>query len=155
LIVPRIARGDRALVDTGLFVGLHNSADEHRDEASDLYDALLESGIHLVTSDYVLDEAVTFAACKAKRKDIAVDIGTTLLTTTHVKLHQCTGPHVLAAWESFKKYDDQGLSFTDCMLLAICRLDKIPILVTFDSDFDGVGDGPLVIHSEADLRGHL
>jgi len=45
---------------------------------------------------------------------------------------------VTAALDTFRRYDDHDLSFTDAMIVAICDQRDIDAVASFDSDFDGL-----------------
>jgi uncharacterized protein len=146
-----ITRGDRILLDTGFFIAVHNSADPHRETALELLDAMKELGLRMVTSDYVLDEAVTTAYRRTGRRDVAIDVANMILASKHVKILYSSEALVGSAWAAYQKYNDQELSFTDCHLLAICAQQRIGYLVSFDGDFRGVVDGPVILASRSDL----
>ena len=42
--------------------------------------------------------------------------------------------------ETFERYDDQGLSFTDATTVALCNRHDVEAVASFDDDFDGLVD---------------
>lgn len=40
----------------------------------------------------------------------------------------------------FERHDDQQLSFTDALTIALCDRHDIDVVVSFDNEFDGVVD---------------
>jgi predicted nucleic acid-binding protein len=149
-----ITKGERVLLDTTFFVAVHNAGDEHRGVALDLFDWMKDEGLHLVTSDYVLDEAITTAFIRTHRKDIALDVGQTILNSKHVRIVYSTEALVNAAWANYQRYADKELSFTDCLLVALSRQERINYLVSFDGDFIQLGDGPATITCVDELEAH-
>ena len=55
-----------------------------------------------------------------------------------VELVYTTPELVAAALETFRRYDDHDLSFTDATIVAICERRDIDAVASFDSDFDGL-----------------
>ncbi|MBN2336774.1 type II toxin-antitoxin system VapC family toxin [Candidatus Bathyarchaeota archaeon] len=130
------------LIDTGFFVAFHNSRDVNHGRAVTLMQKLLEGEYgQAYTTDYVFDEAVTVALMRTGRHDLAVEIGRLILGDGSVKfvtmLHVGeTGFH--EAWTQFTRYPDHTLSFTDCVSIALMRNREIDLILSFDSDFDGI-----------------
>ena len=130
-------------VDTGVFVAFENTSDPNHETARRLLMAAAARRFgNVLTSDYILDEAVTLALARARRRDAAVSVGNLILGTG--PLGRFSGlvyvsPRVfLRSWSRFQRLASRGLSFTDCTSLEVMRTMAIEEIVSFDRDFDGL-----------------
>lgn len=132
-------------VDTGVFFAHHDTDADRHDDAVAGFDALLagEYG-QPYTSDYVLDETVTLTRVRTGSFDAADTVASRILgeapfpnvfETIHVEPDD-----VHAALETFRRYDDQHLSFTDASTIQLCESRGIDAVLSFDDDFDGLVD---------------
>ena len=140
-----IADAGKVLMDTGFFVAMRNIDDDYHESAVDTFEMLRRNGKHLVTSDYVLDEAVTVTWARTKNKREAIEVGKLILGSTHVSIDWTDETLVRSAFELLQKYEDKSFSFTDCLLLALAKRNGIPTIVTCEDEFEKIGDGPEVI----------
>lgn len=130
-------------VDTGVYYAHHDvTADRHEDAVA-AFETILDGEYgQPYTSDYVLDEAVTLARKRLDSVEAADGIADRILgVDPYPSLVELlyTGPDdVSAALETFRTYDDQSLSFTDAMTVALCESRGIDVVCSFDDDFDGV-----------------
>ncbi len=130
-------------IDTGVFYAHHDADAERHTAACELIDAVLDGTYgHPYTSDYVLDEAVTLTRARTNSVDDADAIANRIRGSdpypSIVKLIYITPELVAAALETFRRYDDHNLSFTDALIVAICKKRDIDAVASFDSDFDGL-----------------
>jgi hypothetical protein len=132
------------LIDTGFFVALRNNDDDYHEDAVDVLDRLMSEGRSLVTSDYVLDEAVTTAWRRTNRRE-AYDLGRMILDSEHVTVKWTDESITREALEIFRKYHDKDFSFTDSLLLALAAKNDIDLLVTCEEEFERITDGPQVL----------
>ena len=47
---------------------------------------------------------------------------------------------VRASMETFRRYDDRDLSFTDASIVTLCESRGIDAVLSFDTDFEGLVD---------------
>lgn len=126
-------------VDTGVFVALRNADDELHVRGKQLMKKALKGEFGRVyTSDYVIDEAVTTALVRTRRHDLAVDIGKYIIESPRIAKLWTTKDIFDAAWQKFKAFKDQPLSFSDCVSLALTEKTRIKQIMSFDSGFDGL-----------------
>ena len=126
-------------VDTGVFVALRNADDELHVRGKQLMKKALKGEFGRVyTSDYVIDEAVTTALVRTRRHDLAVDIGKYIIESPRIEKLWTTKDNFDAAWQKFKAFKDQPLSFSDCVSLALTEKTRIKQIMSFDSGFDGL-----------------
>ncbi len=91
-----------------------------------------------VTTDYVLDEAVTltrFAHSHGK----AVELEEATLASRFVKLIYCDQGLFLDGMEVFKSHSDEEWSFTDCVSFAAMKNHGVKTAFTFDAHFRQAG----------------
>jgi len=130
-------------IDTGVLYAHHDVDAERHTTAIELVDAILDGTYgHPYTSDYILDEAVTLTRARTNSVDDADAIAKRIRGSdpypSIVELIYTTPELVAAALETFRQYDDHDLSFTDAMIVAICKRRDIDSVASFDSDFDGI-----------------
>jgi hypothetical protein len=126
-------------VDTGAFVALVDRRDKNHAAASRCLRRLAKASRPLVTSTYVLDEAITMLRFAAGHS-AAVGFGERLASTRWCRVHDVDDQLRSAAWEIFARYDDQRFSFTDCTSFALMRAMGVSDAFTFDrTDFAAAG----------------
>lgn len=131
------------LVDTGVLYA-HHDRDAHRHEdALEAVDGLLDGAFgQPYVSEYVYDEAVTLTRRRTGSFESAATLSDPILGEGSFPelfelLH--VGRNVFrASVDAWHQYDDQGLSFTDATLVALCDRRGIDDVLTFDSDFEGL-----------------
>ncbi len=125
-----------AFLDTGLFVAFHNQKDALHSEAAGLMPRALKGEFGaLYTSDHVFAESVTLALARAKRMDMAEDIGRMILDSPRITL--LYGSEVFReAWDAFRRY--RKLSLADCVSVELMRAHGIDRILSFDRGFDGI-----------------
>jgi predicted nucleic acid-binding protein len=129
---------ERIFIDTGAWIALYVPRDAHHQEARTAWEECKRQRAVLLTSNYVVAEAITAVRRLASHKR-ATGLGEALLESR--ALHRIYINELLeqAAWALFKQYDDQEFSFTDCTSFAVMRAEKIKKAFTFDRDFQIVG----------------
>jgi predicted nucleic acid-binding protein len=129
-----------AFVDTGAWIALLVPRDLHHRSARDLFRSIARE-THLLTTNYVLAETVTWLAYHDAHKsalqfkdmtEAAERAG--LLTTAWVM------PQVHAdAWRFFERFDDQDVSFCDCSSFVVCEARRVDFVFGFDKHFTMAG----------------
>ena len=125
-------------VDTGGWVAYFDKSDKDHLAFKDCLSRVVRGTAWLLhTSDYVIDETVTFlryhtnhaTACAAL--DSFRDLGAAGLLLCH-NVDKALRER---AEETFRQYKDQSFSFTDCTSFAPCQAHNIHHVATVDSDF--------------------
>jgi predicted nucleic acid-binding protein len=131
------------LVDTGVFFAHHDEDAERHGDAVAAFDELLDGTYgQPYTTDYVVDETVTLTRVRVGSFDAADTVASRIFG-------ECPFPNVFeilhvepdevrAALETFRRYDDHTLSFTDATSIALCESRGIDAVLSFDDDFDGL-----------------
>lgn len=130
-------------VDTGLFYALQNQrASRHaeaRDALSTAFDGVFGS---VFTSDYVYDETITLVRARTGSFSEARTVGDRILGTGDfpdvIELLTVSEDIFHDAVETFERYRDHSLSFTDATTVALVERRGLDYVLSFDDDFDGV-----------------
>jgi len=126
-------------IDTGVFVALRNADDEYHVRSKELMKRALKGEFgRILTSDYVIDEAVTTALVRTRRHDLAVDVGKYIIDSPRIMKLWTTKDTFNMAWEKFKTFKDKPMSFSDCISLILIEKNGIKQIMSFDSGFDGL-----------------
>ncbi|QPV64316.1 type II toxin-antitoxin system VapC family toxin [Halosimplex litoreum] len=133
------------VIDSGVFYA-HADIDATRhDVAVRAFDALIdgEEGRPYV-SDYLYDEAVTLTLSRTGSFEQAKRVGRRMRGATEypdlVTLEHVDRSVFRDAVDTFERFDDQGLSFTDATTIALLEKRGIDSVLSFDDDFDGIVD---------------
>ncbi|USZ66820.1 PIN domain-containing protein [Halorussus salilacus] len=130
-------------IDTGVFYA-QSDRDAHRHPtANEALESVLSSEYgRLYTSDYVFAETVTLTRKRTGRFEYANRIGDRILGKgdfPHVIETITTSEELFQrSIETFERYDDHDLSFTDASTVALVRSLDIDAVLAFDDDFDGL-----------------
>ncbi|RMF90456.1 MAG: PIN domain-containing protein [Methanobacteriota archaeon] len=115
-------------IDSSVLVAYHNSRVEHHKEAVQLLTRCVEGEFgEPWISDYIFDEVVTVTLVKVGLEK-AVEVGDYLLSS-ELKMLKVDEESFREAWTLFQK---EGMSFTDCTIIAVMRQNGIEKLLTFD-----------------------
>ncbi len=126
--------------DTAFLVALKIADDYHHDRAEEIFADVLEDKYGtLLSSDYILDEAVTFVRSRTGRYDLAVDVIKMITKSKWIDMRYVTNDEVQAALAEYIKHDDKELSFTDWVSVKMIEFRGFHGIVSFDKDFDRVG----------------
>ncbi|MCI4372940.1 MAG: type II toxin-antitoxin system VapC family toxin [Thermoplasmata archaeon] len=112
--------------------GFHRPAREFQRE--------LERGVHgrLVTTDYVLDETVTYLRQRGPVHSVG-EFRTVVTASESVQIVWTTPDRFWAAWETLLGRPDQRWSLTDCLSFVPMKSLGIRLAFGFDSDFRHAG----------------
>jgi uncharacterized protein len=90
-----------------------------------------QNQIPLITTDYVIDETLTLVKARTHAAR-AVQLGDLLFSGRVARIYHLTEEDILAAWETFRSYQDKDWSFTDCTSKVI--IEKLSIIQAFAFD---------------------
>ena len=130
-------------VDTGVFFAHHDTDADRHDQAVSAFDELLDGEYgQPYTNDYVFDETVTLTRARTGSFEAADTVAGRILgeepfpqvfETIHVEPDD-----VQTSLETFRRYNDHDLSFTDATIVTLCESRDIDAVLSFDTDFDGL-----------------
>ena len=128
-------------VDSSAWIALLNPRDQHHDDATAILNDLERQNLQLLTTDYVIDETVTWLSYRVNHP-VAVQF------LDIIENSSATGVLTFVAIERdlfqeaerlFRQYDTARLSFTDCTSFAVCQQHNISEAFAFDQHFPMVG----------------
>lgn len=125
-------------LDSGAFVALWLSQDGKHAAAAAALARLKEGRERLLTSNFVLDEALTLAARRAGGR-FAAERGRRVLASQALSVLRPEADDELAALDLVEKYADQGVSFTDAVSFVLMRRHRVRRAFTFDQHFSLAG----------------
>jgi predicted nucleic acid-binding protein len=100
--------------------------------------ALREHRGLLVTSDYVVDETLTFLRLRVGA-DVAIRFGESILADDDVAFVRLSETDWKQAWALFRRYGDHDFSFTDCASFALMKRLGLCRALTLDDHFRVMG----------------
>ena len=126
------------LVDTSAWIALLARNDQYHPAALKCWARLREERMRLLTSDYIVDETVTWLRYRVSHA-AAVAFWETTLQSALVEIAPVDRELLDAAWSLFKKYADQDFSLTDCTSFALMHARHMQRAFTFDHHFRHIG----------------
>jgi predicted nucleic acid-binding protein len=123
-------------VDTGPFLARYLAKDGHHEKALAIWDSL--KGTPLFTSNHVLDETATLIGRRAGHGFAAERIEN-IYASPDIEVLRSTESDEMEAMRWFRKFADQGVSFTDCISFALMKRRDIAVAFTFDEHFSQAG----------------
>jgi predicted nucleic acid-binding protein len=128
-------------VDSSALKANYDSGDDHHSKANELMRKIASRETEVtsfVTTDYVLDEAVTltrFAHSHGK----AVELAKATLSSRFVKMVYCDEEVFTEGMEVFERHSDKEWSLTDCVSFATMKRYAVKTAFTFDAHFKQAG----------------
>ena len=92
----------------------------------------------LLTTDYVIDEALTLLRVRGERKR-ALLLDASFFDHGLAKIHKLTSADLTLAWKTFEQFDDKDWSFTDCTSKVVMEQLNIKLAFAFDHHFHQFG----------------
>jgi len=128
-------------IDSSALKANYDARDDFHDRAAGLMVKIQARETEItafVTTDYVLDEAVTltrFAHSHAK----AVELAEATLSSKFVRFVYCDEALFSDGMKMFKQHPDKEWSLTDCVSFATMRKHEVRTAFTFDDHFKQAG----------------
>jgi len=127
-----------AFADTSFFFALAAKQDQSHQAALKALEKLLRAQRQILTTDYILDEALTLTKAR-------INARTALNLIDHIQ----RSPATIIEWIGrerfdgakafFRKHSDHGYSFTDCTCFVLMRELKLQDVLTTDRHFKQAG----------------
>jgi predicted nucleic acid-binding protein len=120
-------------LDSSFIMAYSNEQDYFHKRALEIAIELAEDkyGTPVIT-DYVFDEVMTGILSRTKNLKKTVETGDKLLNTT--LMIRMDADLFTETWKNFRDQHQPKLSFTDCSIIAACKLNGIAKLATFDGE---------------------
>jgi predicted nucleic acid-binding protein len=125
-------------VDTGPWVALRYRRDGNHARAVTALKRLRKKRCALVTTDYVLAEAVTLLKARGA-VDHAIELGEMLRSGAVARLVTVEASHRDRAWTLFVRFRKLHAGLVDCTSFAVMQAEGLDCAFTFDSDFRAAG----------------
>lgn len=125
-------------IDSGAFIALWVAQDGQHETATKALGALKTEGARLCTSNFIVDEAVTFVGRRAGAA-FAAERARNILDSKAMTVLRPDAEDERAALTLYEKYADQGVGFTDAVSFALMRRHRIKRAFTFDRHFAQAG----------------
>lgn len=121
-------------IDTGAYLALFHKQDRHHQECCKFWEKIDNSNCIPITTNHVIDELATLLA---RRTDynFAYRKLHEIYASEYPIIYRPDRDDELKALESFGKYADQKVSFTDCLSFAVINKLKIEQIFSFDKHF--------------------
>src|SRR5688572_22837895 len=119
-------------VDASAFVALNNITDSHAEESVRILEKLQKKSAHLITTNFVIAEALTVISLRAGRVN-AIDFGRTVMKD--IEVIRATEMEEGLAFERFAEIVQKDVSFVDCLSFVVCEQREVKDIFTFDKDF--------------------
>lgn len=134
----------RVAIDTSFLVGLLNPGDLWHPRAIALYTALLETETELLFFDCIVAEAISTATRRLQEKKDSAQLDTLYdALTTRVLVEDITWisldlPRLYSSVIELMRSLQGILNFNDALIALACREREIPLIASFDADFDQI-----------------
>lgn len=131
------------LVDTGVLYADHDTDASRHDSASKALEAVYDGEFgQPYVSEYVYDEAVTLTRRRTGDFDAAATLGNRIRGADPFppafELLYVSPQTFEEAIETYERFHDQALSFTDAVQIRQMNRRDIDGVLSFDGDFDGL-----------------
>lgn len=129
-----------AFVDTGAWIALMVARDQHHARATDFF-RNLPPRTRLITSDLVVAETVTWLVYHGQRQAAfrLRDLLAAAEQQHFATVEWSTPARHETAWLLLERFDDQQLSFVDCISFVMCHERKVDFVFGFDDHFRAAG----------------
>jgi len=125
-------------VDTGAWVALRYGRDQYHGRARGLLRRLRAEGIGLVTTEWVLGEAVTLLKARGA-VDQALSLGEAIQAGRLGYLVDSTPERRRRAWDLFVRYRNRRVGWVDCASFGVMEELGLRQFFGFDEDFARAG----------------
>jgi uncharacterized protein len=122
-------------LDTGFLFALVSTKDEHHARVIEVLNTFKGARLsdELLTTNHIIAETITLLRKVGHAR--AVSLGERLYGGKLARIHWTTPDEERAAFEYFKRHDDQAYSFTDCLSFVVMERLGIREALAVDSDF--------------------
>lgn len=133
------------VIDSGFLYAYINKDDPKHDLTSELMNKTLKGEYgKLIVTNYIIDEVLTLARVRTGRCECGEAIQSFLKTkkeNTDLFFTIIINKKIIDLTEEYyKSYCEEGLSFTDCSILACMKEYEIDYLASHDRGFKGKGN---------------
>ena len=134
---------DAVFADASFFFALAAKRDVAHAPAASQFAALLQRQRRIVTTDYVIDEALTLTKVRTETR-VALQLLDRIEASAAIAIESIHAGRFEMAKAFFRKHADHDYSFTDCASFVVMRELKIIDALTTDGHFAEAGFRPLL-----------
>ena len=132
-----------AFADASFFFALAAKRDVAHEAAVSTFARLLRTQRPIVTTDYIVDEALTLTKARTNAT-VSLELLDRIESSATIRMEFVNVNRFEAAKLFFRKHADHGYSFTDCTSFIVMRELKITEALTTDGHFAEAGFRPLL-----------
>jgi predicted nucleic acid-binding protein len=121
-------------IDTGAFLAHYLSNDQYHAQSNEIWDAIRRRRESCFTTNFVLNEVFTLLGRRAGNK-FAADRALNIYASRVIKIMRPDRKAEIQAIDTFEKYADQKISFTDCISFVLMKREGIKRAFSFDFHF--------------------
>jgi predicted nucleic acid-binding protein len=126
-------------IDSCVFIAFYNRSDGRHNDSKALLDDAFKGDLGAAyTSDYVLDETVTFIKNKTTDPKLISDYIDFVQNSGRLEILHIDRTIFASAKMCMEKYPSMPLSFTDWTIANLMEGERIEYLLSFDSGFDSL-----------------
>ena len=125
-------------IDTGAYLRRFLKTDQYHSRSAAAWNLLKEQLEPCYTSNFVLDETITFLARRAGYS-FAAQRALQLYTSNELHILRPLLEDELTAINVFEKFADQEVSFTACVSFGLMQKAEIKRVFSFDRHFERAG----------------
>ena len=126
----------RVFADTSAFIAAYDPRDQEHKDAGRLLQDLVGSGARLLTTNFILDETLTWFRRDADARE---SVGRAILESALVDYVRLEEADERRAWSLCLKLRDKDFSYTDLTSFVLMERLKVREVFTFDEDFRRYG----------------
>lgn len=129
---------DIAFADASFFFAFAAKQDRTHQVAVGSFRRLVKAGGRIITTDYVLDEALTLTKTRANAT-VSLQLLDRIEKSSIIAIERVDPDRFESAKGFFRKHADHGYSFTDCTSFVVMRELEIKDALTTDRHFAEAG----------------
>ncbi len=132
----------KLFLDSSAFIARFDKRDQYHEKSRYVLEEIMKGTLPyktMFTSNYILDEAVTFTLLRTKNHSMAIKVLEGIIESEYIKPLWVTEDIQEKAIQLFKKYSDRMIAITDCTTTVLMKENGIEAIFTFDTDFRGLG----------------
>lgn len=132
-------RKNKVFVDTSAFAAFVIESEPSHSLAVERFMKCFRDGIEMITTDYILDEIITFLRCTKKMKMEVVLSFVVNIYSSGIKVFGISEDLFGEAIGLMTKYKDQYFSCTDCVSFSVMKEMQVKDVLTLDKHFTIAG----------------
>lgn len=121
-------------IDTGAFLARYLSNDQYHAQSNEIWDAIRRRRETCLTTNFVLNEVFTLLGRRAGN-NFAADRALNIYASRVIKIMRPDRKAEVQAIDTFEKYADQKVTFTDCISFVLMKQEGIKRAFSFDFHF--------------------